>query len=61
MCELLLAHGAELTAKSSNLTTALHCAALNGNVEICELLISTGKMCFIYHSISKTQVLQLSL
>ena len=42
LCELLLARGAELTAKSSNLTTALHCAAYGGHTEICELLISTG-------------------
>ena len=42
LCELLLARGAELTAKSTNLTTALHCAAYGGHVEICELLISKG-------------------
>lgn len=43
LCEMLLACGADLTAKSSNLTTALHYAAFNGHVEICELLISTAK------------------
>lgn len=42
LCELLLAHGAELTAKSSNLTTAVHFAAFDGHVEISELLISAG-------------------
>ena len=42
LCELLLARGAELTAKSTNLTTALHCVAYGGHVEICELLISKG-------------------
>ena len=42
LCELLLAHGAELTAKSSNLLTALHFAAFGGNVDVCELVISTG-------------------
>ena len=29
-----------LTAKSLNLTTALHFAVLSGNVEICELIIA---------------------
>jgi len=43
LCELLLAHGAELTAKSSNLLTALHFAAFGGNVDVCELVISTAK------------------
>lgn len=42
LCEMLLKHGADLTAKSVNLMTAFHFAAFSGNVDICELLISTG-------------------
>lgn len=42
LCEMLLKHGADLTAKSSNFITGLHFAAYNGNLNICELLISTG-------------------
>ena len=43
LCEMLLARGANLTAKSLNLTTALHFAVLSGNVEICELIITAGE------------------
>ena len=42
LCEMLLKHGADLTAKTCNLTTALHFTAFSGNADICELLISTG-------------------
>ena len=42
LCEMLLKHGADLFAKSSNLTTGLHLAAFSDNVEICELLIFAG-------------------
>ena len=42
LCEMLLKHGADLTAKSSNLMTGLHFAAFSGNQDTCELLISTG-------------------
>ena len=44
LCEMLLAHGAKLTSKTTNLTTALHFGALSGKVEICETLISTGML-----------------
>ena len=43
LCEMLLARGANLTAKSLNLTTALHFAVLSGNVEICKLIITAGE------------------
>lgn len=42
VCEMLLAHNADITTKSSNLTTAVHYAAFSGHAEICELLITTG-------------------
>ena len=42
LCELLLKHGADLTAKTKNRLTALHFAALNGDADICDLLVSTG-------------------
>ena len=42
VCEMLLAHNADITTKSSNLTTAIHYAAFSGHAEICELLITTG-------------------
>lgn len=42
LCEMLLKHGADLTAKTNNLLTGFHFAAYNGDVDICELLISTG-------------------
>ncbi|XP_074625241.1 transient receptor potential cation channel subfamily A member 1-like [Acropora palmata] len=43
MCEMLIAHNADITTKSSNMTTALHYAAFSGHAEICELLITTAK------------------
>lgn len=42
LCELLLKHGADLTAKTKNRLTGLHFAAYNGDDDICELLVSTA-------------------
>ena len=42
LCEMLLKHGADLTAKTKNRLTGLHFAAFNGDDDICELLVSTG-------------------
>lgn len=42
VCELLLKHGADLTAKTKNRLNALHFAAYNGSADICELLVSAG-------------------
>lgn len=43
LCEMLLKHGADLFAKTGNLSTALHFVAFNANTGVCELLISTAK------------------
>lgn len=53
LCEMLLQYGADLFAKTGNLTTALHFVAFNSNEDVCELLISTGTHKCLSHFISK--------